>query len=156
MLKKYFAVLIALIMVFTAFAGCSKEESEETEVPFGPVKWDRDINEHWITDEDGEKLNLGEHELDEIGICAVCKSEIIDFGDGFIEIYNYDEQGNLSRLSSYTSDNQCIDDCENIFEYDENGNVVHLEVYQNGFLCGESEFSYSSEGWTYESVVVFH
>ena len=149
MLKKYFAVLVVLTTVLMAFSGCSNEKPEE--IPEESVKWDRNLTEHWVNGENGEKENLGEHKLDEIGICDVCGSEIIDFGDGFLEIYNYDEQGNLARLSAYSSDGQCIDDSENVFEYDESGNIIHLKVYQNGFFCGESEFSYSSEGWTYES-----
>ena len=147
MLKKFFILVLALMLVLSA---CSANEPEVTEVP-EDATWDRNFSEHWINGENGEKLNVGEHELDEIWLCSVCGSEIIDWGDGFFDVYNYDDQGNLERHSSYSSDGECIDDYQNIFEYDESGNVIYLKVYQNGSICGESEFSYSSEGWTYES-----
>ena len=147
MLKKFFILVLALMLVLSA---CSANEPEVPEVP-EDATWDRNFSEHWINGENGEKLNVGEHELDEIWLCSVCGSEIIDWGDGFFDVYNYDDQGNLERHSSYSSDGECIDDYQNIFEYDESGNVIYLKVYQNGSICGESEFSYSSEGWTYES-----
>ena len=147
MLKKILVFALALMLVLSA---CSANEPEVTEIPENAT-WDRNLTEHWINGEEGEKLHISEHELDEINACSVCGSEIIDWGDGFFDVYNYDDQGNLARQSSYGSDGECIDDYENEFEYDESGNIINLKVYQNGFLCGESEFSYSSEGWTYES-----
>ena len=66
-------ILLILLILALAFSGCFAEKIPEDAI------YDRNLTEHWINGEDGEKLNLGEHELGEykpgdMVTCSVCQS----------------------------------------------------------------------------------
>lgn len=130
MLKKYFSVLILVFAVLAAFSGCFSEED--------PV-YDRNLTEHWINGENGEKLNLGEHELGEYSpgdmvTCSVCKSEIAFWMDGGADICNFDEKGNPIRSSTYFPDGSVSFDYVMEYRYGENDEIIYCATYQNGRL----------------------
>ena len=83
-----FAVLAAVL------SGCIAEEPENS-------VWERNPTEHWINGKNGEKLNVGEHELDEESFCEICGCEIFDHGNGVITVSNYDEKGNPVRVTNF-------------------------------------------------------
>ena len=57
-----FKILLILAVLAAVFSGCSAKELEN-------ILWERNSTEHWINGKNGEKLNVGEHELDEESFC---------------------------------------------------------------------------------------
>ena len=107
--------------------------------------YDRNLTEHWINGEDGEKLNLGEHELGEykpgdMVTCFVCGSEISFWTDGGADVCNYDERYNLIRSTSYFSDGSLIFDYVMEYRYNEKNAISYEATYQNGRLYEETEY----------------
>ena len=92
-MKKKLTALICTLAVI-APAGCSSPEPAAPVHTHAPLEgWDRNATEHWHNCECGEKLDTAAHELDDLSSCTVCGSEIIDWGDGTFDVYNYDENG---------------------------------------------------------------
>ena len=117
-----FAVLAAVL------SGCIAEEPEN-------AVWERNPTEHWINGKNGEKLNVGEHELDEESFCEICGCEIFDHGNGVITVSNYDEKGNPVRVTNFAFGGNSFDDYISEYKYDENGEVLYSETFENGRLC---------------------
>ena len=70
-------VLPVFISILALFVLCGCEDTVPPELP-----WEYNLEEHWKTDENGEKTDLGEHRLDNYFFCSVCKSQIIKWDDG--------------------------------------------------------------------------
>mgnify|MGYP006874772562 CR=1 FL=1 len=89
----------------------------------------------WSGGKNGEKLNVGEHELDEESFCEICGCEIFDHGNGVITVSNYDEKGNPVRVTNFAFGGNSFDDYISEYKYDENGEVLYSETFENGRLC---------------------
>ena len=128
MLKKFFILALALMLVLSA---CASGESAE-------INWDRDINEHWVNGEEGEKLKVAEHTLDENGVCTVCGAEINSYGEGSAEIYDYlDEEGNYPTRMTVYENGEVVIDAIAEYEFDEEGKLLHNAVYVDGKIYEE-------------------
>ena len=137
--KSLFFILAALVIaLFASFALC-----EET-------VWDRDINEHWILNEDEERTQVGAHKMNDI-LCEVCQSEIWLFEDGSCDISNYNEHDDLIRYSYYDETGACLDDYVYVYTYDEAGLKLVSSTYYFGLLVEESEYQVDPFG---ESVLL--
>ena len=126
-------ILLVLLIIALAFSGCISEKIPEDAI------YDRNLTEHWINGEDGEKLNLGEHELGEykpgdMVTCSVCQSEIAFAFDGGAEINNFNEKGNQIRCTGYSKDGSVAYDYVTEYRYGENDEIIYCATYQNGRL----------------------
>lgn len=146
--KKLLSLVFALVLTLAMFAGCSSNEdlgvisgkdSENSVSAEGT--WDRDLNEHWKNGENGEKLEAATHELDEMSVCTVCGSTIVEWGDGSADVYNYDADYNLLRNTSYDAVGNVTSEYLKEVIYDENGNAVSAKTYLDGVLIEEAEYT---------------
>ncbi|MBR3962604.1 MAG: hypothetical protein IKK14_03660 [Oscillospiraceae bacterium] len=123
-----FKILLVLAVLAAVFSGCSAKEPEN-------ILWERNPSEHWINGKNGEKLNVGEHELDEESFCKICGCEIVYQVDGVITVSNYDEKGNPVRVTNFAFQGKSFDDYITEYKYDENGGILYSETFENGRLC---------------------
>lgn len=149
-MKKMFEIGMACMLSAAMLAGCGSTGSEEpaphTHKAAGG--WDRNGKEHWQVCECGEKMELAAHTLDESGICSGCGSEVWEFGDGIVDVYTYNADGDLERLTSYDGD-EVISERAIEYEYDADGNKVWEKEYDNGRLMSEVEYKLTAQGESY-------
>lgn len=138
-MKKIALILIAVLLVL--FAGCGKEPASENR------EWDRNAKEHWQYDENGEKINVGEHEFDDQNNCAVCKSGFVDLGDGCAYMVDYDEEFRMLRETYFNADGEIDKDVTYEYGFDEEGNMISLLTYVNGEISVEGEFEMAAGGY---------
>lgn len=132
--------LLCCSLLLTACDGSAHKHSAES--------WERNVSEHWQECECGETFNLGEHTL-ENDECSACKSEIYTY-DGGADIYNYNINGDLEKISCYDEDGNIISESITDIEYDENGNKIKETTYENGEISFISEFATTDDGKTYQ------
>ena len=130
------------IAVCVMFLFCSFAFAQEAPV----FAWERDVHNHWQLDQQGERINLGEHVLDEALVCSVCGSQVVAWDDGSGDVGNYDEHGNFVHGTSFDADGAVTYDGRHILSYDENGVLVLDVEYINGVLFGETTFTADTEG----------
>ena len=151
---KFLAALTALLLL----AGCSGESTgsagragsgdvspENTHVHAAAERWERDAKEHWHLCGCGEKMDIGEHTLDDMFFCAVCGSEVQDYGDT-VDVYTYNEQGDPLQTTSYDADGAVLSDQSWEYEYDENGGKKTERSYNNGVLAEVTEYVPGADG----------
>ena len=119
-MKKIVFHIFVLILALFVLCGC--ENTVPPELP-----WEYNLEEHWKTDENGEKIDFSEHQLDSNLVCSVCKSRIFKWDDGSSTIHKYDE----------------------------NGNTVSSKTYRNGEVISESEYAIGSNGNSFPARSVF-
>ncbi len=127
-------IIFLLVFIIAAISGCAQEEIPEDAI------WDRNPGEHWINGENGEKLHIGEHELDEENFCTVCKSFVEYQTDGSTDVCNYDEKYNLTRSTSFDSEGNILFDYVMEYKYNEKNAISYEATYQNGRLYEETEY----------------
>lgn len=148
-MKNKKCLLIAFICVIMCGVLCAcngKKGSSHTHESQGD--WDRDGKTHWEMCECGEKVNSAKHKLDDLGVCTVCGSEVFDYGDS-IDVYNYDEYGNIVRVSVCDEKGKLQDDYVHEYVYDEDGNILRMTEYENGEVVGEEEYIVTATGENY-------
>lgn len=133
-------ILLCSALLLTACNGNTHKHSSE--------KWERNIYEHWQECECGEKFNISEHTL-ESDKCSVCKSEIYTY-DGGADIYNYNENGDLEKISCYDENGSLLSESITESEYDENGNILKETTYENGELIFITEYATKEDGSSYQ------
>lgn len=151
---KFLAALTALLLL----AGCSGESTgsagsagsgdvspENTHVHAAAERWERDAKEHWHLCGCGEKMDIGEHTLDDMFFCTVCGSEVQDYGDT-VDVYTYNEQGDPLQTTSYDADGAVLSDQSWEYEYDENGGKKTERSYNNGVLAEVTEYAPGADG----------
>ena len=138
-MKKYIGIMLVFIISLALFCGCAKGSTNLASEP----KWERNTEEHWKIDENGNKTELGKHELGNNNICAVCGSFIISTEDGYSSINNYDENGNMTSCTVVDPDGTVY---EYIYEYPENSESFFCKTYKNGELFMEDEYPVDSNG----------
>ena len=107
--------LLCCSLLLTACDGSAHKHSAES--------WERNVSTHWQECECGETFNLGEHTL-ENDECSACKSEIYTY-DGGADIYNYNINGDLEKISCYDGDGNIISESITDIEYDELFNLLY-------------------------------
>lgn len=115
-------------------------ESEHVHTAVGG--WDRDAKQHWQVCEDGEKMNVGEHTLDEESICTVCGSMVEDYGDGQFIVNNHDEHGDTIRYTYYDADGSVVEEEFTEYGLDAEGNCYEKKTTQYNY---SDEVVYISE-----------
>lgn len=139
-MKKYFALFCALLLLLTGVA-----LADEILPP--AFEWERNIQFHWQVNEAGERMHMEAHALDDALYCAVCGSEVWDWGDGGGDVSNFDDHGNLLRYSSFEADGTMTYDSAHIITYDENGVMIKDQEYLNGIMYGEYTYAAGPEGF---------
>lgn len=99
-------------------------------------EWDRDAKQHWQVCEDGEKLNVGEHTLDDEGICSVCHSLVTDYGEGQFIVNNHDEHGDTVRYTYYDADGSVVEEEFTEYGLDAEGNCYELKTTRYDYTYG--------------------
>lgn len=138
-MKKSVLLVFALILSLAVFGGCAEENKQGIPEP----KWERNAEEHWKTDENGKKTELGKHEIGHNNVCSVCGSSIISSEDGYLSINDYDENGNMTSCTAVDPDGTVYD---YTYEYKENGKSIFSKTYKNGELYMENEYAVDSDG----------
>lgn len=135
MSKKQIALIVSGVLVLGTMTACSGHTHSLND------EWKADSKSHWkVCEECGETAESGEHTVNDESICTVCGSEIFDYGDS-VSIFNYDEQGNVTRMADYDADGSLISEMVNEYEYDSDGNIIKETQYIDGVISGEAEYS---------------
>lgn len=134
-------VLCLLLVFMLPCAGMAETADSE----FTDFAWDRDAKEHWHVLENGERADVAAHVLQDV-FCEVCDSEVWVFDDGWADVSNYDEYGELVRATSYDDTGAVSYDCVFEYGYDENGVKLWEKQYENGRFAGETEYAVNAEG----------
>lgn len=102
-------------------------------------QWDRDLQFHWRACACGEAADGHKtpHNMPDGWMCKECGSEILLFDDGTGQVYNYNEDYDILRNTSYEADGRIVDDYRYVYERNENGQLIAQKTYWNGFLCEE-------------------
>lgn len=137
MMKKLLPLLLMLLTLATA--ACAEE------IALPAFEWERDGQTHWQLAEDGAPINQGDHEIGDDLICTVCGSEVLDWGDGCIDVTDYDEYGNTLRYSSFESGEKTYDAVHAIV-VNEDGVVLEDREFQNGQLASETIYAVDADG----------
>jgi hypothetical protein len=136
-MKKIGIYLIVFVMLVSLFAGC--EQHKHVAVS----DWDRDVDSHWRLCDCGEKIEMGQHVIEE-DVCTTCGT-FFHFGSSLIRLQNLDENGHNVRVSDYKADDPSCIEKESVtkYEYVDAGKYylcTTLEkVYEGGILYRASE-----------------
>ena len=139
MLKKFFILVLALMLVLS---GCASGEAAE-------INWESDLNEHWVTDENGEKNKTAEHDFGDGRVCSVCGCEVFDYGNGSGEVFGYiDAERNYANSLKIYENGELVQEYTAVYEFDENGKPTYSATYAGEKIM--EEFFYN------ESASVFY
>lgn len=141
-MKKLTAMFLALMLIAPV---CMAEGSAHTHVP--AEEWDRDLQQHWHACECGEKLGAEDHVMDDYE-CTVCGSEIWVYDEEYAEIYNYNDQNEITRNTTYGAEGAVEDDYRYLIEYDAEGNRIREENYWFDWLIETIEYTIGPDGWS--------
>lgn len=138
-MEKILAILAALILSLSASGNGPAVLPDD--------EWQRDLTSHWRLDESGAVTDLAPHTLDDMLLCSVCGSEIIDFGDGSGDVINYDAQDNIVRYTSFQADGSISYESLHQLTYDDNGHLTLDVEYVNGVLACETSYTVDADGF---------
>lgn len=128
-------ILVCLMMVMTSCSSHSHTTADS---------WEVDGTGHWkICEECEEKVEAGDHTLNEEEQCTVCGGYIYDFGDSQ-SVYCYDAYDNLVKMADYDTEGTLISEITIEYEYDADGNVTREKQYVDGVLSDETEYVVSN------------
>lgn len=134
-MKKLFAIVTACAMLVAVMTACASHSHTEA------GSWTADAASHWkLCTECDEKLQAGEHTLDDGSVCTVCGSEVLDFGDTVL-VSAYDGHDNITRMATYDADGSLLTESLYEYEYDTDGNLTADRQYVDGELIGETEYT---------------
>nr|MBR4280344.1 hypothetical protein [Clostridia bacterium] len=138
-MKKIFAILVTAL--FLLGAACA----EEIELPV--FLWEHDGQNHWQLDEAGNVINLGAHVIGDYDLtCAVCGSEVIEWGDGFTDVTDYDEYGNTLRHGYYDDQGEVVNLSIHVLTCNEDGVVLEDIEYIDGVLYCHATYTVNADG----------
>lgn len=141
-MKKRVSLCILLLSLFLLISSFALSETA----------WERNPMEHWHVDENGERVDVGTHVLNDI-VCNVCQSNILLYDDGMCDVSNYNEYDELTHYSYFDADGALIDDYVYIHAYDENGNKLTSSTYYFETLVEVSEYAQDPFGFTVQKSV---
>lgn len=133
-------ILAALLMMISAAVA---DGTAHTHAP--AEEWERDLQKHWHECECGERFEEEDHVYNDVR-CAVCGSEVWEFGDGSGEVYNFDEYDSVIRSTAYNSEGLVERDYRYVLEYSE-GLCTREEMYQDGMLVSVTEYAIHKDGY---------
>ena len=136
MKKTFILLLVTLMLQGNACA-------EDSALPV--FAWHFDSTHHWQLDDNGEATNKGAHTPGEDWICPGCGCEILDWGDGSIDITDYDEYGNVLRRYSF-ADEELTYKSIHVYAYSEDGLLTEDSEYVNDILCSTTRYAIGAEG----------
>lgn len=137
-MKKLLTALFALALLLCAAIA--------EDAPRPDFLWERDPVNHWQLDAAGALVNQGAHTMDEeTQRCTVCGCELLDWGDGEIDVTDYDEYYNVLRYTSYQG-GEVATEIIHLYTYNEDGLVLTDKEYVDGVLYGDSVFIAGPEG----------
>lgn len=142
MLKKKVSLCL-LLLVFMLPCASMAETAVDADIPV--FEWERDAKEHWHVLENGEKADAAPHVMQDV-FCEVCDSEIWVFDDGWADVSNYNEYGELTRSTSYDDTGAVSYDCVFAYGYDENGIKLWEKQFENGWFAGEMAYAVNADG----------
>lgn len=144
MLKKMMCLL--MLMAFMLPCAVMAETVDGTMDPDFPVfEWERDAKEHWRVLDNGEKADAAAHVMQDV-FCEVCESEIWLFDDGYADVSNYNDYGELVRSTAYDETGEVAYDCVFAYGYDENGVKLWEKQYEQGWFVSEAVYALNAEG----------
>lgn len=158
-MKKLLTLLLAGALALSAFTACDQTPSEsDTSGTVGHIHtpaggWDRNAKEHWHVCEDGEKMDVAAHTLDDMNVCNICNSAIIDWGDGTFDVDTDNEYGETVRRTSYDADGNVISENRYEIEYDADGNKTFAKFYEDERLADETYYALGADG-VYETKII--
>ena len=137
-----------ILILFVAFLLLAIPALAQTvpEYPLPRFDWERDAVHHWQLNESGEVVNQGVHAFDEMLLCTVCSSEVLDWGDGTFDVTSYDDFGNATRITSFDADGAITNDVAHYLEYSEEGIALLDQEFYNGVLYGETVYTVNADG----------
>jgi len=144
--RNVLAMLVICALVLTALTACGGDSQSQPHTHAATGSWYRNGTEHWQVCECGEELNWEAHQLDEMGNCAVCSSEIWDFGDGSFDVYTHDEHDEWVLYTSYAADGSVLSEQSRELEYDADGNLVHEKCYEGDRLTDDNQYVLDADG----------
>ena len=124
--------LIIALMAVLLMGVCACAEGSE---------WDVNMTEHWKLDANGEKTELGVHEVAD-GRCTGCGA-LVDVVDGTTYVLSFDSYGNIRDDLTYAPDGECIVDFHYERTYHENGVWESDFVYIQGVLNTKVVYGYA-------------
>lgn len=151
--KKILSTALACAIALSALTACNKDGNSD--VPTDSSAWNRDANHHWIETEKGKQKDKGAHDLID-NVCVTCESEVWTYEDGTVDIYNYTEYGDFSRITSYDADGNVVADTKHEYDYDPNGNMFKQKVYEFDVLVEECEYYVDFDGNSIISLQTFY
>lgn len=136
-MKKLIPLLLATLFLVSV-AG-----AEEALLPTFP--WERDPASHWQLDASGSAINQGAHTVDMALRCTVCGCEVLDWGEGMVDLTDYDPYGNILRMTSYEGDVITYESVH-ILTCNDDGMVLIDVEYVNGVLTSETIYTAGEQG----------
>lgn len=140
MRKRCLAIILSCFLIVTAMTACSADNAEphtHTEA----LLWTANGTSHWKTcDTCDEKLQTGDHALNDESVCTVCGNTVYDFGD-FIGVYTYDRYDNLTWFAEFDGNGKLNSETVYEYVYDADGNITSSKTYTDGQLTDESEYT---------------
>lgn len=140
------ALILVGILLCTALTACATpgdentdmntpDTTEHTHIAIGG--WERNAKEHWQLCEDGEKLNVGAHTLNDEDICTVCGSSVLSYDDGKASVSDYDEHGDQIRHTYYAADGTKISETFTEYATDADGNCYEVKSTEYQYIYGK-------------------
>ena len=118
-MKKILSLLLALLFVL-----CTAHAQEPSLPAFD---WHFNGTSHWQLDESGAPVSPGAHTPDDSSVCTGCGCEIMDWGDGAVDITDSDEYGNTLRYASFSGEEKTYESIHAL-TYDENGFLIREDM----------------------------
>ena len=132
-------LILLLSVLFLVCAACAEDAA--LPIPF----WRYDGVNHWQLDESGAVVSLGAHTPGDDLICTGCGSEILDWGDGEVDVTVYDAYGNVERYTSFIGEERTYESVH-VYTYNEDGLLLKDVEYVDGVRYGMTNFAISEEG----------
>lgn len=142
-MKKLITLILTAALLLSFLTSCTGNSDDHIHTATGA--WECDAKEHWHVCEDGTKLDIAAHTLNDMDICEVCNTRIIDLGDGSFDIDRFNEYDDIVFSASYDSNGQITHECRYELEYDENGHKTHEKHYDDGILCDETYYTFRED-----------
>ena len=158
-MKNTLKSIIALTLCLVALVACKKGHTHEN------CEWVADYQGHYlICTESTEKLNVGDHTLDEKHICTVCGAKVKANDPKSVEVTTFNELGFEKTFTAYYGSNIVYRD-EMILEKDgdtytgyktyRDGTLIEEAKLVNGgkrgYRISESKYYYSDGGYSIDT-----
>ena len=108
--------------------------------------WERNGESHWQLDENGAAINEGSHTLDELLNCSVCGAHVLDWGEGYFDVTDYNAYSHILRSTTFENGEKTYE-TTHAYIYDEAGMpLLDLEYIDNEGYLGETVYTVDGDG----------